>query len=341
MYSSLLGSEGFDDSKVPACVAGSALCAVYMGFASLLLHNQLIIARCGTCCGVVLMILAILPMFFGGVPLNAIVWAYMTMATCGCPAGFCCAFPYFILFAMIISLSATANAPAGKYVLLDSYPALHGASICNGPEWQDSIGGVYFRDGALTRHRSPTVDFVGNITHCVFHQSVGNAHKGETVTPAWWESCDVGVRPVFESDDLFSKDDPPCAWALELGGAPEQPDCSNKGNLCGFALTDSLQSLLLPGQVCWGDDATIGMTPVEGCWRGVQELEDIIRADARTAGVTFERAGAPLIFLKSPQQERQDLKGAYDLYWYAALCYVPLTVALGLLTLCACGTHDL
>ncbi|CAE8617703.1 unnamed protein product, partial [Polarella glacialis] len=117
--------------------------------------------------GPVLALLSLGLVFIGGMQFSLVnpAWAMLTSRP---GPNLYCAFSSFFVFAMMASL---ALGPVQLALQLDMAEEMSDVRICDWPSWQDTSGGVYFRDGTII----PSGEIPGagvteiSVTHCEWH----------------------------------------------------------------------------------------------------------------------------------------------------------------------------
>lgn len=334
-----------EENSLPAlvggfcCLCGYTLCAITF-------HYQYAIAQsCGQSCGMVLFVLALLPAFFGGVTFNFVAWTAIGVLagkfiSCGSETSasmgtLCClmGIAAFGMFGIIVWLSAP-----GSFVWqrseLNAVPPLRDASICGG-DWHDHRGFIYTTDGSFLSG-SASGDAIGanlvTIEHCTWVSKTKS-------TPGRWETCRVGFAPLSSCSNSRRLDGPPisfatcekkvCAWAVAYDSIPKMPEtCGDAGvgGICGLAGT--YRELLPTGSNCAGEDAVLGQSWEEACYRYVNELKAAFSAAALAANLTTG-SDVPIFKMRNPTKTINELDLYYSIFVIFLFAYVPLPILLG------------
>eukprot|EP00928_Gymnodinium_smaydae_P088129 TRINITY_DN72272_c0_g1_i1.p1 TRINITY_DN72272_c0_g1~~TRINITY_DN72272_c0_g1_i1.p1 ORF type:complete len:324 (-),score=41.77 TRINITY_DN72272_c0_g1_i1:172-1008(-) len=235
-----------------------------------------------------LLIVATVITFFGGMLFNIAAWNALAKGLYGYEIELKGAVPAFLMYAVVISLAISADSPLPQYMRMTASPELHHVSVCDWPAWDTSEGGVYFQDGSLFRAGVDVGGMVAQIHHC-------KRFKGS------WESCRVGVRPIFRCDSSLGKcaDGPPCAWAVNPDGfIPAAVPCGEKdaGGICGFAFS-------------------FHASP-----EGMSEMSAQIKNASKVLHVGYSD-NTPLVRLANPDAVKDDLHVYYVVWWVFMILY--------------------
>jgi len=258
--------------------------------------------------GPVLALLSLGLVFIGGMQFSLVnpAWAMLTSRP---GPNLYCAFSSFFVFAMMASL---ALGPVQLALQLDMAEEMSDVRICDWPSWQDTGGGVYFRDGTII----PSGEIPGagvteiSVTHCEWHSE-------------GWEPCRFGVRPIFDcppSRDQNQRCDQICAWAFVADmRMPFDSSCGSHGSggVCGIAV--SLQGLTA-GR-CAGPERED-----RSCVEVHQKLSKELQAVAANFSLPGGEVGAmaPLLLLGDPRAVRDKLNVFIWAFLLFAVVYVPL-----------------
>eukprot|EP00928_Gymnodinium_smaydae_P041241 TRINITY_DN2791_c0_g1_i1.p1 TRINITY_DN2791_c0_g1~~TRINITY_DN2791_c0_g1_i1.p1 ORF type:complete len:337 (-),score=32.11 TRINITY_DN2791_c0_g1_i1:185-1153(-) len=256
-----------------------------------------------------LMIISIAFLVFGGICFNMMGWSALAEQLCRCqPFIAFVTVPPFLLFVYIIVMTVSNDGLLPEYMIITSSPPLQQISVCDWPTWKTSESGLYFRDGALTRNGIDVGGAVERVERCTLN-SKNN-----------WISCQFGVRPIFRCDSTTGNCDgeSPCAWAVTVvidgsgGTIPAAVPCGedNVGGLCGFVY--KLQDF------GYKDNS-----------ESKAQMKAAIQKVAMALNVSYS-GEAPMIKFANPIETRDGLYPFYVAWWCVTLLY---TVVPGIIIL--------
>eukprot|EP00928_Gymnodinium_smaydae_P041242 TRINITY_DN2791_c0_g2_i1.p1 TRINITY_DN2791_c0_g2~~TRINITY_DN2791_c0_g2_i1.p1 ORF type:complete len:352 (-),score=44.84 TRINITY_DN2791_c0_g2_i1:126-1136(-) len=258
-----------------------------------------------------LLVVSMIFLFFGGIFFNMMGWSALAEQLCRCQPFFAfVTVPPFLMFTYIVVMTVSSDGLLPEYMRITSDPPLQQISVCDWPTWKTSEGGLYFRDGVLTRNGIDVGGAVERVERCRLDS------KKNTMI-----SCQFGVRPIFRCDSTTGNcdDESPCAWAVKVnpGGAeataPAAVPCGNVGGLCGFVYKVE----------------ELGFTDSSESKESYAQMAAAIQKVAMALNVSYS-GEAPMIEFANPIEVRDGLYPFYVVWWCVTFLY---TVAPGIIIL--------
>lgn len=247
-------------------------------------------------------------------------WAGLGEERETCCAGFGC----FLNFGAILGLTFSKGQEYLDFALNEDAT---GVQVCDRNEWEHGHA-VFFSDGVMRlplqnnrlllskRYADPVAGRM-RLQYC--HHHAGTKNKR-----AWWEPCDLYMRPIFANDYV----DRPCAWAIDLNKPPPlDVDCGDHhgataqhGGLCGIVKP---LDKLISGDC--GDSYPCELDHNID-WRSVNSAYDV---KVNVSNRTYQAfGGLPTIFLANPTQLESDAKKWFSILMLLVFLYVPCPICL-------------